>query len=211
MNGTLFDPSPLGRRLPGEEPDAEKAAAVLEEAALMAAVETITGRYEDFSTLLERAVARRLALAGRPGRLSEAMEALTEMRPVPEAREALRALEEAGIGIGVLTNSSGEDAWDLLEAAGIGGLELILGTDEVRAFKPDRRVYEEAVRRLDADPREVVLVSAHWWDAVGAARAGLRSAWVSKRESVRLEVEPAPDHRGVDLLAVAGQIAAASY
>ena len=53
-------------------------------------------------------------------------------------------------------------------------------------------------RPTGADPAGVVMVAAHWWDVLGASRAGLRTAWVARKEKVLMPgVEV--DWQGADL------------
>ncbi|HEV2752931.1 MAG TPA: hypothetical protein VGV36_03735, partial [Solirubrobacteraceae bacterium] len=63
------------------------------------------------------------------------------------------------------------------------------------------------VDALGAQPGEVTLVAAHWWDVEGAKRAGLRTAWVARRERVLRSGVPAPDVCGEDLREVAVALA----
>ena len=48
------------------------------------------------------------------------------------------------------------------------------------AWKPVRTSYEHAAATCEADPADMVLVAVHPWDIHGAARAGLRTAWVNR-------------------------------
>jgi 2-haloacid dehalogenase len=203
LNGTLVDPSVIADELP---PDVDRAGfvdGVLGDAVLLATIETITGRYRDFAELLRAAAARRLGADSAA--LDAIMDATQRMTPFPDALEGIRTLQEAGVGVGVLTNSSAETARSLLAETGLE-LNPVVGTEEVEAFKPDARVYESGVAATGREPAEVILLTAHWWDALGAKRAGLQTAWVSRQEATRVRVGPDPDYEADDLAAVARQI-----
>lgn len=203
LNGTLFDPAPLAEPLEG---DREFAAAVLDDAVRLAMIATVTDSYCDFSVLLEAAVRGRLAHSGREELTEQVLAGAKRMRPFADAAEAVGVLRAAGLGIGVLTNSSAATARELVMASGLE-LEPILGTEPVRVFKPDRRVYAQAVEAVGGRTDDVILITAHWWDALGAKRAGLRAGWVSRREDTRPAIDPAPDHRAPDLTGLALAIA----
>jgi 2-haloacid dehalogenase len=205
LNGTLFDPAAMAAPLAAEGAE-ELVGEILGDTVLFAMAETLSGSYRDFSELLRAAASRRLALAGRTDRLDAVVAAAKEMRPYPDAAAAIETLRDAGIAAGVLTNSSTETARSLVEAADLPDLEPIVGTDEVRVFKPDRRVYERGIEAAGHQPDEVLLISAHNWDAIGAKRAGLRAAWASRRERVRAPLDPAPDFEAPDLAEVAAQV-----
>jgi 2-haloacid dehalogenase len=107
--------------------------------------------------------------------------------------------------VGVLSNSAADAVGSALEAAGLE-VDLVVGSDSVRVFKPDPRVYAAGVEATGVPPDEVVMVAAHWWDLLGASRAGLRTAWVAREEKVLMPgVEV--DWRGADLAATAAAIA----
>ena len=202
LNGTLLDPSPIGEPLGGDD---EFVAAVLSDAVRLAMIATITESYCDFSVLLEAAALGRLEDAGKGELLDDVLAGTRRMRPFPDVAAAIEILRGAGLRVGVLTNSSAATARELIAASGLE-LEPILGTEAVQAFKPDRRVYAQAVDLAGARAEDVILISAHWWDALGAKRAGLRAGWVSRTEGVRPHLEPAPDYRAHDLAGLASAI-----
>ncbi len=203
LNGTLLDPSPLGEPLEGND---DFAADVLDDAVRLAMIATITDSYCDFSALLEAAARGRLQAAGRAELLDDVMAGASRMKPFPDALEAIEILRRAGYGVGVLTNSSAATARELISATGLQ-LEPILGTGAVRAFKPDERVYAHAAESVGARGEDLVLISAHGWDALGAKRAGLRAGWVSRSEGARPDIGPAPDYEARDLGGLAAAIA----
>ena len=60
--------------------------------------------------------------------------------------------------------------------------DAILGADIAQDYKPKARVYRASAEAFDLKPSEcmMVLSAAHDGDAVGAAKAGLRTAAVSR-------------------------------
>ena len=85
----------------------------------------------------------------------------------------------------------------------------MLSAQDAGAPKPDLRPYRYALEQTGAESGEAVcFVSTHWWDVAGAKRAGLRTAWVARRERALLGTVPPPDYTGRDLSAVAEAIVA---
>jgi 2-haloacid dehalogenase len=206
LNGTLVDPSGIG------EPvglDAPESLAALDEAVMLAMAETLTGEWRPLPEFLRAALLRRARIGGRPEGIDAAMERASRMPPYPDSAAALDRLRRGGLAVGVLTNSETGAAERVLEAAGLRErLSLVVGVDEVKAFKPDPRVYQLGARRAAAPPEEIWMVAAHGWDLLGASRAGMRTAWVARKERYPLETHPRPDVAGDDLLAVAELLAA---
>ncbi|MEA2291561.1 MAG: 2-haloacid dehalogenase [Solirubrobacteraceae bacterium] len=210
LNGTLVDPAVLAQPL-GDTPAAEELVQrALDAAIAQAMVTTLTGRHAEFATLIDAALWRELTLARLdPALTAPAMALLGSMPAFLEAPGALERLRGEGMRLGVLTQSSTRAAEQVLRFAGLRDrLDLVLGADEVGAFKPDPRVYEAALARTGAAADETCLVAAHWWDVTGAARAGLRTGWVARRERVLLSTVPEPDVSGRDLAEVAEGIVA---
>lgn len=187
LNGTLLDPSAAG----------EEALAAAVQASM---VDSMSGAYRPLPDLLR-------AVVERDGRedVDEALARFAAMPAYPDAATALDTLRQAGVRVGVLTNSARRAAESALASAGLD-VELVVGSDAVQVYKPDPRVYAAGVEATGAGPSEVVMVAAHWWDLVGASRAGLRTAWVARKEKVLM---PGVEVQwwGADLAATAAAVA----
>jgi 2-haloacid dehalogenase len=210
LNGTLVDPSVLAQPL-GDSAAAE--ALVLDAfdlAAAQAMAIALTGGHTDFPTLIDAALRRELVLAGHDEALAaDSIALLGSMPAYLEAPGALERLRGEGLHLGVLTQSSTEAADQVLRFAGLRDrIDVVVGSDAVGTFKPDPRTYAAAVARTGVTADEVCLVAAHWWDVLGAARAGLRTGWVGRRERALLATVPEPGVRGRDLAEVAEGIVA---
>lgn len=95
----------------------------------------------------------------------DAVAGLTRLR----TRYVVTALSNGGFAL--LTN--------LIKAAQLP-FDCIVSAELVRMYKPDPRVYGAAAALLDTDPDQIVMVAAHRWDLVGAANAGLRTAFLER-------------------------------
>jgi len=201
MNGTLLDPSGIAEPFGGSEQDKRLVEEALDEAILLAMADTLSGDYRPLAEHLAGTLERRVRVAGRdPAPLGKALDRAKAMDPFPEVERALDVLSEAGINAGVLTNTAKDAAEQSLEQAGLRTrLGAVIGTDAVGAFKPDSRVYRHAIETVGARAEEACLVAAHGWDVMGAMRAGLRAAWVSRKEGWLVPTVPRPDVVADDL------------
>jgi 2-haloacid dehalogenase len=209
LNGTLVDPSVLAQPLGDSAADEALIAQAFDDAVAHAMVVTLTGDRAVFSDLVGAALRRRLVLAGRDAALADdALALLGSMPAFIEAPSALERLRGVGVRLGVLTQSAAEAAEDVLRFAGLRDrLDVVVSAAETGAFKPDPRPYRLALERIRAEPGEVAMVAAHWWDVAGAKRAGLRTGWVARRDILLPEGVPEPDVRGRDLAEVADALA----
>jgi 2-haloacid dehalogenase len=64
----------------------------------------------------------------------------------------------------------------------LGLLRGVLSAEEIRSFKPPRRVYDWACERAGCPPESTALVAAHSWDTHGAVWAGLLAGFVTRLE-----------------------------
>jgi len=92
-----------------------------------------------------------------------------------EARLLLPILNESGYVLGVVSNR--EEPFDeKLEEMGIRQhFHFSLAGGEVNSFKPDREIFDEALRRAGTSAPETMYVGDNYFaDVVGSRRAGLR-------------------------------------
>lgn len=99
----------------------------------------------------------------------------------PDVPEGIRALRAAGFRMVTLSNGSAQIAAKLCSGAGIRDeFESLLSVEEAPAWKPARSSYQYAAASTGTDPGSMLLVAVHPWDIHGAARAGLRTAWLNR-------------------------------
>lgn len=110
----------------------------------------------------------------------EVLLAYDDLDPFPDAADALAELGERHTVV-VLSNGNPDMLETLAENAGLTPhLDDIVSAHEVRTFKPDPTVYENAADRLGRPLGECRLVSSNPWDVAGAASAGMATAWVNR-------------------------------
>ncbi|MEN9420252.1 MAG: hypothetical protein RI988_3873 [Pseudomonadota bacterium] len=100
------------------------------------------------------------------------------LRPWPDSVEGLTQLKRR---YPVATLSNGNVSL-LLAMARHAGLpwDAIFSAELFGHYKPDPECYRGAARLLDLPPEQVLMVAAHPSDLRGAARAGLRTAYVPR-------------------------------
>jgi 2-haloacid dehalogenase len=210
LTGTLVDPNVLAQPLGDSGPDEELVHAAIDDTISMAMADALTGSATPFDELMDAALRRRLRLARTDeDRAAAALELMGTMPAYLEAPGALESLRARGMRLGVLAQNSAAAADSVLRFAGLRDrFELVLSAQDAGAYKPDPRPYRMALERTGATGAEVCFVSTYWWDVTGAKRAGMRTAWVARRERSLLGTVPAPDYLGRDLAEVADAIVA---
>lgn len=142
---------------------------------------------------------------------ADLMQAYMSLDAYPEVNDVLQRLRGAGLQTAILSNGSPDMLAAAVDAAGIGDLlDANLSIEEVGIYKPDPRVYQLAVDRLNVRAEEISFQSSNAWDAVGAATFGFQVAWVNRfgQRRERLTAEPQAEigdlNQLLDVLGVTG-------
>ena len=99
--------------------------------------------------------------------------------PMPHARETLIALKTRGIKLGLVTNGKSKIQNRKVGTLGLRDfLDLILTSEDISIKKPDPRIFEIALKRLQLEASQVWMVGDHPVnDVLGARGAGLTGVW----------------------------------
>lgn len=185
VNETLSDMAPLGEAF--AQIGAPRGLAKLWFAALLrdGFALTASGDKQAFATIGAGALRTLLGAEGIAGDLDTAVErvmaAMQNLSLHPDVPDGVRALAAAGHRLVTLTNGARANSDKLLVAGGIRDkFELLLSVEDAPAWKPARSAYEYAAAAAGADPSGMLLVAVHPWDIHGAAKAGLRTAWINR-------------------------------
>jgi 2-haloacid dehalogenase len=98
------------------------------------------------------------------------------LKPWPDSVEGLRRLK----GKYLISPMSNGNVALMTRLAKFGGLpwDVILGSDLVKHYKPDREMYLSAPFYLDLKPEEVMMCAAHVPDLQAALSHGLRTGFI---------------------------------
>jgi FMN phosphatase YigB (HAD superfamily) len=163
---------------------------------------TTLERFEDLVRRLE------IEDAALPGVLTEIhMGILRSEVSVPGHHEELLGALAGDLRLGVCSNfsHSGTALGILEEARFTPHLGAIVVSDAFGLRKPRREIFDAVLDRLGVAPEEALHVGDSLRaDVGGAASAGIRSAWLTRRvgdpdEKLRRHEGPAPDHTLADL------------
>lgn len=185
VNETLSDMAPLAQRF--ADVGAPPALATLWFAALLrdGFARTAAGESERFVVLADgelRVVLHGVAL-DRPlddavAHILDGFMALSCHRDVPVGVHALR---RRGLRLVTMSNGAAAVAEKLLGDAGLrDAFEHVLSVEDAGVWKPAPGSYRYVAQVCGVDPAELLMVAVHPWDLDGAARAGLRTAWVNR-------------------------------
>ncbi|MDE2880745.1 MAG: haloacid dehalogenase type II [Acidobacteriota bacterium] len=131
--------------------------------------------------------------------------------PWPDTVAGLQRLK-AKFTLTTLSNGNVALLVNMAKRAGLPW-DLVLSSELIGHFKPDRQVYLKAAELLGLRPGEVMMVAAHKYDLRAAAAAGMRTAFVARpmewpNRRIDLSYEDAFDVNAEDFLGLAAQLGA---
>lgn len=158
-------------------------------------------------------VARYPALAGDADRLAASLRAemLALVALPPESVALLASLDDRGIPWGIVSNGSAAQH-GRVRALGLAGRSpCVVVSASVGLRKPDPAIFRLAAARLASTPATTLFVGDDpAADIVGAAEAGMATAWLRRGRAWPAELLPSrPDH-AVEGLAEVGRIVLAT-
>ena len=147
-------------------------------------IDALLGReHTSYREIGHRSVAYVLERAGIDYTMDEVrylVAQIEKLRPFPEVPAALARLK-CRYGLAVLSNGDP----DMLEAAkhhhGIP-LDHIISAAAAGAFKPHAATYTKAAELARVRMDEVLFVANHAFDCIGAKSAGMRTAFIDRRQ-----------------------------
>ena len=151
---------------------------------LYTAVANEIDAYDTFYALNRAALEHALATHGV--KLSESereavLETYHELAVFEDVEAGLRALEEAGVDVYVISNGDPEMLSSMVDHAGIGEyLVDTISADEVATFKPATALYRHAAARTGTPVDRIAHVSALFYDVLGASHAGMTGVWLDR-------------------------------
>jgi HAD superfamily hydrolase (TIGR01509 family) len=96
---------------------------------------------------------------------------VTQVRPLPGARELLAYLSEAGVPWAIATSGRLESARPMLGLLGVGAAVPVITRDQVEHAKPDPDLFLAAAQRLGVEVGDSIVVGDSVWDLLAARRA----------------------------------------
>jgi 2-haloacid dehalogenase len=140
--------------------------------------------YCDFSVCTREALVfacRDAAVDISEAAVEQAMQAYADLDAFADVRPGLELLRSDGFSLYAFSNGSRQAVERLLQRAEIGDYFTgIVSVEDVQSFKPDPQVYAHLVRVCGVPAASVYLVSGNPFDVLGAANAGLRTAWLRR-------------------------------
>jgi 2-haloacid dehalogenase len=142
-----------------------------------------------------------------PDAVRHVLDGLGPLDVHPDVVDGVRALRNRDIELVTLSNGAASVAEGLLERAGIRDqFSRLLSVEDAGVWKPAAAAYQHALSECGVAADEAMLVAVHPWDIHGAARAGLRTAWLNRNGAVYPAHFAEPELSPVSLVGLAAAL-----
>lgn len=108
---------------------------------------------------------------------------ITSMQPFDGAIQTLQTLKTAGVRMALISNGKGETQREKVVSFGLEPIfECIILEGEFGVGKPDRRVFDHALKELDSEPADTWMVGDNLqWEVAAPQALGITGIWVDWR------------------------------
>ena len=106
------------------------------------------------------------------------------LSPYPEVKTVLENLKKKDLKIAILSNGTPALLNELVASNKLNNLfDDLFSIEEVKVYKPDKRVYEIPIKKYNIKANEISFLSANTWDVSGGGNYGYNSIWVNRNNS----------------------------
>jgi 2-haloacid dehalogenase len=163
----------------------------------------LSGQYANFLTCTEESLhfaARQLGLGISPDAERQLLRGWRELTPWPDVADVLRALNEAGLRLALLSNMTADVLFSGLRLAHLDDyVPTVLSSDEILTYKPAPHAYALATEALKLKRQEILFVAFAGWDVAGAKWFGYPTYWANRAQASLEELQVTSDAEGADL------------
>ncbi len=147
--------------------------------------------YRSIGHLSVTQVLRRAGIEHTRAEVEALVESIVRLKPFPEIPAALDKLRSK-YQIAVLSNGDPDMLEDAKAYHGLA-YDFTISVAEANAFKPHVATYTKAAEILGLRMDEILFVANHEFDCVGAKAAGMRAAFIDRRQRPFAEWPYQPD------------------
>jgi 2-haloacid dehalogenase len=210
VNETLLDTAAITSAINEALGDTEAANSWFRTLLHYSLVETVSGGNNDFSEIAEACLEMTAkqydkALARKERRVI--LRKFRQLSSFKDVADGLYRLKNAGFLMVALSNGNLEAINEQLDFAEIKQFfDRIFSIQSIGKFKPHPATYAYVLDRMEIAADKAMMVAAHPWDVLGASRAGLQTAFISRPGKFNYPLAPSYDYCADDLLLFADQL-----
>ena len=113
----------------------------------------------------------------------------------PEVKDALNILKEKKYKLAILSNGTPSLLNELVKSNDLDNIfDDVFSIEEVKAYKPDPKVYNIPINKYQIQKNEVAYLSANTWDVSAGGNYGFNPIWVNRNNNIFDNLDFKPIH-----------------
>ena len=103
----------------------------------------------------------------------------------PEVKDTLNILKEKKYKLAILSNGTPSLLNELVKSNNLDNIfDDVFSIEEVKAYKPDPKVYNIPIKKYQIQKNEVAYLSANTWDVSAGGNYGFNPIWVNRNNNI---------------------------
>ena len=146
----------------------------------------LMGRHKDFWQITEDSLDKSMKVFEIDGLMKNDLLNLYKiLSTFPEVKNALNALKEKKYKLAILSNGTPSLLNELVKSNNLDNIfDDVFSIEEVKAYKPDPKVYNIPIKKYQIQKNEVAYLSANTWDVSAGGNYGFNPIWVNRNNNI---------------------------
>ena len=103
----------------------------------------------------------------------------------PEVKDTLNILKKKKYKLAILSNGTPSLLNELVKSNNLDNIfDDVFSIEEVKAYKPDPKVYNIPIKKYQIQKNEVAYLSANTWDVSAGGNYGFNPIWVNRNNNI---------------------------
>ena len=146
----------------------------------------LMNRHRDFWQVTEDSLDKSMKVFNIDSSMkSELLDLYKILSTFPEVKKVLNKLKEKNYKIAILSNGTPFLLNELVKSNNLENIfDNVFSIEEVKAYKPDPKVYNIPIKKYQIEKNEVAYLSANTWDVSAGGNFGFNPVWVNRNNSI---------------------------
>ncbi len=146
----------------------------------------LMNRHRDFWQVTEDSLDKSMKVFNIDSSMkSELLDLYKVLSTFPEVKKVLNKLKEKNYKIAILSNGTPFLLNELVKSNNLENIfDNVFSIEEVKAYKPDPKVYNIPIKKYQIEKNEVAYLSANTWDVSAGGNFGFNPVWVNRNNSI---------------------------
>ena len=146
----------------------------------------LMGRHKDFWQITEDSLDKSMKVFEIDGLMKNDLLNLYKiLSTFPEVKDALKILKEKKYKLAILSNGTPSLLNQLVKSNNLDNIfDDVFSIEEVKAYKPDPKVYNIPIKKYQIQKNEVAYLSANTWDVSAGGNYGFNPIWVNRNNNI---------------------------